>query len=173
MDDSSSLESEISIFNDKHEFIKPYGAAKTNCSNVGIVIIHEKQQNRSQVKKVCQKETFLQENGLFKQNDFSLEVFLMKFLHQRLLSNTGSYYLRNFILVCILIGVTSFSISNMKSSAISDVFKSLRSRMVDHQIKGRGVTDPAVLEAMNKVPRHLFVSSEYANSAYDDCPQPM
>jgi uncharacterized protein involved in cysteine biosynthesis len=98
----------------------------------------------------------------------------MKFLHhQRLLSNTASYYLRNFILASILIGVTSFSISHMKASGISDVFKSLRSRMVDHQIKGRGVTDPAVLEAMNKVPRHLFVSSEYANSAYDDCPQPM
>jgi hypothetical protein len=97
----------------------------------------------------------------------------MKFVQQLSLYNSGEFYLRNLIIISILVSITSFSVPNMRASTASDVFKSLRSRMVDHQIKGRGVTDPAVLEAMNKVPRHLFVSSEYANSAYDDCPQPM
>ena len=43
-----------------------------------------------------------------------------------------------------------------------------RRRMVDEQIRSRGVRDPAVLEAMNAVPRELFVPPEFADAAYDD-----
>jgi protein-L-isoaspartate(D-aspartate) O-methyltransferase len=45
-----------------------------------------------------------------------------------------------------------------------------RARMVSDQIHGRGVSDPRVLEAMRRVPRHLFVPSEYRQEAYDDHP---
>ncbi len=45
--------------------------------------------------------------------------------------------------------------------------------MVDHQIRARGVRSPAVLEAMAKVPRHLFVPSELARHAYADEPLPI
>lgn len=40
--------------------------------------------------------------------------------------------------------------------------------MVERQLEARDVTDPAVLEAMEAVPRHLFVPDNVADSAYDD-----
>jgi len=45
--------------------------------------------------------------------------------------------------------------------------------MVEKQIKRRGVTDPAVLKAMGKVPRHLFVSEALMDQAYGDFPLPI
>jgi protein-L-isoaspartate(D-aspartate) O-methyltransferase len=48
-----------------------------------------------------------------------------------------------------------------------------RERMVRIQIEGRGVEDPRVLEAMRKVPRHLFVPPALAANAYDDSPLPI
>lgn len=45
--------------------------------------------------------------------------------------------------------------------------------MVKQQIRARGVTDEAVLRAMESVPRELFVGSEGAGHAYDDAPQPI
>ena len=37
------------------------------------------------------------------------------------------------------------------------VFTKARERMVEYHILGRGITDPNVLSAMTKVPRHRFV----------------
>ncbi len=45
--------------------------------------------------------------------------------------------------------------------------------MVAEQVEMRGVTDPAVLEAMRRVPRHLFVSEGQQRQAYDDNPLPI
>lgn len=45
--------------------------------------------------------------------------------------------------------------------------------MVESQIAARGVRTPAVLKAMNQVPRHLFVPSELRQSAYEDQPLPI
>ena len=45
--------------------------------------------------------------------------------------------------------------------------------MVEHQIKARGIKNDPVLEAMRKVPRHLFVPSESLDSAYSDRPLPI
>lgn len=45
--------------------------------------------------------------------------------------------------------------------------------MVDRQIRQRGVTDQDVLEAMERVPRHEFVPSEYQSQAYADRPLPI
>lgn len=45
--------------------------------------------------------------------------------------------------------------------------------MVEKQIMSRGVTDPAVLAAISKVPRHLFVSEALVDSAYGDFPLPI
>ncbi len=42
--------------------------------------------------------------------------------------------------------------------------------MVDEQIRGRGVRDRRVLDAMRRVPRHEFVGSASIGSAYDDKP---
>jgi protein-L-isoaspartate(D-aspartate) O-methyltransferase len=45
--------------------------------------------------------------------------------------------------------------------------------MVDDQLRARGITDPLVLAAMLKVPRHLFVPSGIVNSAYEDTALPL
>jgi protein-L-isoaspartate(D-aspartate) O-methyltransferase len=45
-----------------------------------------------------------------------------------------------------------------------------RRRMVKEQIEARGVSDPRVLKAMEKVPRHLFVPEALVDQAYDDTP---
>jgi protein-L-isoaspartate(D-aspartate) O-methyltransferase len=45
--------------------------------------------------------------------------------------------------------------------------------MVRRQIESRGVTDPFVLAAMLKVPRHLFVSDALRDQAYGDFPLPI
>ncbi len=48
-----------------------------------------------------------------------------------------------------------------------------REEMVKRQIEARGVTDPQVLAAMGKVPRHLFVSEALRDQAYGDFPLPI
>jgi len=48
-----------------------------------------------------------------------------------------------------------------------------RDEMVRTQIEGRGVTDPKVLFALRKVPRHLFVSEAMRDQAYGDFPLPI
>ena len=52
-------------------------------------------------------------------------------------------------------------------------FKAMREKMVETQIKARGVKDPRVLSALLKVERHRFVPEEYLNSAYADQPLPI
>lgn len=42
--------------------------------------------------------------------------------------------------------------------------------MVERQIRGRGIKDPSVLAAMEKVCRHLFVPEGVRSHAYDDGP---
>lgn len=48
-----------------------------------------------------------------------------------------------------------------------------RKEMVDQQIIRRGVNDPKVITAMQKVPRHLFVQEALQYRAYDDNPLPI
>jgi protein-L-isoaspartate(D-aspartate) O-methyltransferase len=52
-------------------------------------------------------------------------------------------------------------------------FKAMRERMVESQIKVRGVKDPRVLSALLKVERHRFVPEKYLDSAYSDQPLPI
>ena len=48
-----------------------------------------------------------------------------------------------------------------------------RLRMVDEQLRGRGLRDERVLGAMAKVPRERFVGSEDVPNAYGDFPLPI
>lgn len=48
-----------------------------------------------------------------------------------------------------------------------------RQRMVDDQIQQRSISDPAVLEAMARVPRHLFVPANVRPEAYADTALPI
>lgn len=48
-----------------------------------------------------------------------------------------------------------------------------RMKMVDTQIRARGIRDPRVLKALEKVPRHLFVNEALRDQAYNDNPLPI
>src|SRR4030043_313289 len=52
-------------------------------------------------------------------------------------------------------------------------FKAMREKMVETQIKARGVKNPRVLSPLLKVERHRFVPEENLNSAYSDQPLPI
>ncbi len=44
---------------------------------------------------------------------------------------------------------------------------------IEDQLISRGIQDPAVLEAMKRVPRHRFVPDEFIPEAYSDGPLPI
>jgi protein-L-isoaspartate(D-aspartate) O-methyltransferase len=71
-------------------------------------------------------------------------------------------FLINFLLSC-----------SQSSGGSEDKFLSRRLEMVEEQIVSRGVKDPAVLESMRKVKRHLFVPTEEMDIAYADHPLPI
>ena len=54
-----------------------------------------------------------------------------------------------------------------------DPYERQRRDMVSTQIASRGISDPAVLAAMRKVPRHMFVPPGIAHYAYQDNPLPI
>jgi protein-L-isoaspartate(D-aspartate) O-methyltransferase len=49
-----------------------------------------------------------------------------------------------------------------------DFYSQMRERMVEQQIRDRGVNSPQLLAAMGTVPRHLFVSEDSRSQAYAD-----
>jgi protein-L-isoaspartate(D-aspartate) O-methyltransferase len=52
-------------------------------------------------------------------------------------------------------------------------FDIARKRMVENQVIGRGIQDRRVIDAMLKIPRHLFVEEAMAAQAYNDNPLPI
>ena len=71
--------------------------------------------------------------------------------------------------------MTDIVVADIKRGMKNELKKYARRRceMIEKQIVSRGVTDPLVLEAMSKVPRHLFVSEALVDSAYGDFPLPI
>lgn len=64
---------------------------------------------------------------------------------------------------------TSLFILLLSSIFLQDnEFEVRRMKMVDKQIKSRGISDKPTLYAMNKVPRHKFVPKKLAEDAYKD-----
>ncbi len=59
------------------------------------------------------------------------------------------------------------------ASSSVDEYKRERRRMVDEQIRARGIEDASVLRAMEKVPRHRFVPEQIRHLAYADRPLPI
>jgi protein-L-isoaspartate(D-aspartate) O-methyltransferase len=55
----------------------------------------------------------------------------------------------------------------------TDQYKTERENMVKSQIQNRGITNPAILDAMRKVPRHLLVPENQQANAYLDRPLPI
>ena len=75
----------------------------------------------------------------------------------------------------ILLGLLAALVAPLvaPSRAQADPTVERRHRMVDGQIRARGVTDPRVLDAMARVPRHQFVPDAVRAQAYDDYPLPI
>jgi protein-L-isoaspartate(D-aspartate) O-methyltransferase len=63
--------------------------------------------------------------------------------------------------------------SGFTSGQQSDKYSVMRNEMVNNQIVKRGIRNSLTIKAMQKVPRHLFVPSEYVSRAYDDSPLPI
>jgi protein-L-isoaspartate(D-aspartate) O-methyltransferase len=61
----------------------------------------------------------------------------------------------------------------MQSRTAPDPFARDRERMVEEQLVRRGITDQRVLDAMRRVPRHLFVDEALQARAYGDHPLPI
>jgi protein-L-isoaspartate(D-aspartate) O-methyltransferase len=61
----------------------------------------------------------------------------------------------------------------MTSPEIADVYSALRLRMVESQLRARGIGDERVLAAMLRVPRQEFAAERYRQQAYEDHPLPI
>ncbi len=60
-----------------------------------------------------------------------------------------------------------------REGCVEQNFETARRFMVEHQIRGRGISNPRVLDAFAAIPRHLFVPEEYRHLAYEDGPLPI
>jgi protein-L-isoaspartate(D-aspartate) O-methyltransferase len=72
-----------------------------------------------------------------------------------------------------IIVASLFSFACPPQGGGGDVYQTARQRMVREDIQRRGIDDPAVLQAMLNVPRHLFVPENYRHLAYADRPLPI
>ncbi len=73
-----------------------------------------------------------------------------------------------YLLIAIAVVMLSAS-----ASCAKDVQTDRRARMIERDIKGRGVSDERVLKAMEGIPRHRFVPAFYRDRAYGDHPLPI
>lgn len=78
-------------------------------------------------------------------------------------------------LIFISLSFLGFSRYPSKENKSADTDKTTvqRLRMVEEQIAGRGIKDRRILDAMRKIPRHLFVDSSLKERAYSDYPLPI
>lgn len=67
----------------------------------------------------------------------------------------------------------TFYLGFLAGEAAGDPFAGDRARMVERDMKARGITDPKVLEVMGRVPRHQFVLPGDRHRAYGDHPLPI
>jgi protein-L-isoaspartate(D-aspartate) O-methyltransferase len=72
-------------------------------------------------------------------------------------------------LLLIPLSTTGFG----QNDSQDDWFAVARARMVQEQIRSRGVHNPDVLRAMGRVPRHFFVPRDLQRRAYEDNPLPI
>ncbi len=73
-------------------------------------------------------------------------------------------------LACVLLAACAATSSPTQTAGD---WAARRGRMVETQIRARGITDERVLAAMRKVPRHLFIPEDRRAYAYEDHPVPI
>jgi protein-L-isoaspartate(D-aspartate) O-methyltransferase len=79
--------------------------------------------------------------------------------------------LRPVILIACLSVCTSVPV--FSSGQEQDAYARKRRLMVAEQLAARDISDRGVLDAMGRVPRHLFVPPQYRDLAYEDYPLPI
>ena len=73
----------------------------------------------------------------------------------------------------LAIALLATALAGASACARAQDWADQRIRMVKEQIAARNVEDPAVLEAMRAVPRHLFVPEQVRSASYRDRPLPI
>jgi protein-L-isoaspartate(D-aspartate) O-methyltransferase len=61
----------------------------------------------------------------------------------------------------------------MRALSEEELFEIARRRMVESQLRLRGIADQRVLDAMLRVPRHEFTPPRFRDQAYEDHPLPI
>jgi protein-L-isoaspartate(D-aspartate) O-methyltransferase len=92
------------------------------------------------------------------------------------MNRSAILFLRILVRGNIIAALLSFlCIYNVPNEALAqaDPFSADRSRMVVDDLMARDISDPAVLKAMGKVKRHLFVDKSLWSEAYADYPLPI
>lgn len=90
----------------------------------------------------------------------------------------GSSHHVSFVFVSLILSYAFPNCATKSSTPSADlpqekVFDLSRTAMVRDQIEDRGISDRAVLGAMRRVPRHLFVPLELRDLSYTDQPLPI
>jgi protein-L-isoaspartate(D-aspartate) O-methyltransferase len=80
---------------------------------------------------------------------------------------------QNVLLALLAIFVSIAALADFSRDQEGDVYARRRARMVRDQMASRDISDRRVLEVLGRVPRHLFVSPDYRNQAYEDYPLPI
>ncbi len=79
--------------------------------------------------------------------------------------------------LCVIINgwerYTLFRIRKSRCYYLMERYKRVRTRMVESQLRSRGIRDLRVLTAMEKIPRHLFIDEGLIDQAYHDNPLPL
>jgi protein-L-isoaspartate(D-aspartate) O-methyltransferase len=93
-----------------------------------------------------------------------------RFRQKREIPSLSGIYARR--LRMFTVGLLVVATTTAPAGETSD-FVTQRAEMVQHQVAARGVSDPRVLQAMRKVPRHRFVPEGLRAQAYSDRPLPI
>lgn len=72
-----------------------------------------------------------------------------------------------------LVTLATLECSCAANWAPQESFEQLRQTMVERQLVSRGIADRRVLDALRRVPRHLFVPEQFRRLAYEDHPLPI
>jgi protein-L-isoaspartate(D-aspartate) O-methyltransferase len=76
-------------------------------------------------------------------------------------------------LIALFFLAVACSGNQVRQGGGEEAWNAARRRMVEEQLKGRDIRDERVLDAMRRVPRHLFVPPEVRDQAYGDYPLPI
>jgi protein-L-isoaspartate(D-aspartate) O-methyltransferase len=72
-----------------------------------------------------------------------------------------------------MFGALTALFTGSSCTATAQDLEAARRRMVETQLRAEGISNDAVLQAMGKVPRHIFVPPELRERAYDNSPLPI